>query len=58
MFFTAKSDLKCVEKTLKLLAGYHAVPISDPMFIKKYGHLIVMYNNLCNKTGHKSCLEI
>lgn len=58
MFSRKNSDLKAIEKTIKILAGYHAVKVSEPRFLKQYNHLIQLYITLCNKTGHKSCLEI
>jgi len=58
MFNTKKSDLQCVERTIKLLAGYHAVPIENEQFVKQYRQLIRMYLTLCQQKGITPCLEI
>jgi hypothetical protein len=39
-FNSKKSDLQSVNKTLMLLSDYHALPMSHPIFLKQYKHLI------------------
>lgn len=48
MFWNSKkTDLQCVERTLKLLAGFHAMSMNNPPFLKQYRSLIQMYFVLC-----------
>lgn len=56
MFNRKKNDLQTLERTIKLLAGYHAVPLDNPQFLAQYRHLITLYHNLCKQKGHTSCL--
>lgn len=57
MFFHTKTtDLKAVERTIKLLAGYHAVPLDNEQFVTQYRHLISMYLVLCKQKGKTPCL--
>ena len=52
MFFNSKSsDLKSVDRTLKLLSDFHAVPLDNPQFLKKYGQLVKLRNLLFIRKG-------
>ncbi|UOF78952.1 hypothetical protein [Microviridae sp.] len=46
MIFCKKSKLAAVETTLKLLAGYHAVPLDNEAFLKQYRHVFALLNIL------------
>lgn len=48
---TKSNDLKSVEKTIKLLTEYHAVPSNNEQFVKRYKALLTMYHNLCQLKG-------
>jgi hypothetical protein len=37
-----KSKINAVEKTLKLLAGYHAVKLDNEQFMRQYRHIFTM----------------
>jgi len=56
MFNRKKNNLLALEKTIKLLAGYHAVPLDNPQFLAQYRHLITLYLTLCKQKGHTPCL--
>lgn len=56
MFNTKSKDIKSVERTLKLLAGYHACPLDNPQFLKQYRQLISLYLLLCKQKGTTPCL--
>lgn len=56
-FFRTKSDLDAIERTIKLLAGYHACPVNNEQFLKQYRHLITLYLTLCKQKGTTPCLE-
>lgn len=58
MLFTKTKDLKSLERTIKLLAGYHAVKLDNEQFLKQYRHLISLYITLCQQKGHTPCLTI
>lgn len=56
IYFKKSEDIKALERTLKLLAGYHACKLTDGKFQTQYRHLIVMYRNLCKEQGITKCL--
>lgn len=43
------NQIKTIEKTLIILANYHAVPLTNEKFILQYRHLLSLYNNLKGK---------
>ena len=55
-FLKKGEDIRSIERTLKLLASYHAVKFSNPQFKKQYRHLIVLYRQLCQQQGVTKCL--
>ena len=46
-----KNDLQAVEKTLKLLAVFHAMPATNEQFTTHYRHLLALRNILASKKG-------
>ena len=46
MLMRKKTKIECVEATVELLAGYHAVLPSDPDFRVKYRHLLTMLQTM------------
>ena len=58
MFNSKSKDLKSLERSIILLAGYHAVRLDNEQFLKSYRHLISLYITLCQQKGHKPCLTI
>lgn len=49
MIFFRNSKLRAVTTTINLLAGYHAVKSTDPLFVKKYNHLLSLQKLLKGK---------
>ena len=51
LFHRKKSEeIQILEKTIKMLAGYHAMSIDNDQFLRQYRHLIAMYLTLCRET--------
>lgn len=45
-------EIKALEFTIRKLAAYHAEPLYNPQFRKRYRHLIKMYYNICEIYRH------
>jgi len=58
MFNIKNKDLQSLERSIKLLSTYHAVPLTNQKFIIQYRHLILLYENLCTQKGKISCFKM
>jgi len=45
-------NLQAVNKTIILLANYHAMPTSHPQFLKQYKHLIQLQTLLAKENSN------